>query len=487
LKKHIALLLLTTTILIACSEDKTDKPKPSHQMSDDTDAIAVKPETNVLMITNQLGQPIANAKVLIGSALNVPFQNNFLTADQNGQLAIPAGWVDAQSVTVQAPGFVRLTYLNQMPGAIKLKLNPVLQAPTKLQVSGVTTGHPVKDSDGFIDFSLVMSAMTRQDVLAFDLSKVISTQFDQISVIGQSLDIPTNISLPKQREFYGIFPINLNKPNYKLLFSNAGDKKIYGARARFPFRQVVDELRAKKKFYELINSFELSGGAVKQVKLSNKPLVLNIPINELNFVNKKNLKAPAIRADEVVIAMALADLSGEMIPTDIKKLESNKIQPLALHPTAPSLVATVLKRAADFEGAEADTLSAVIMPFTANLSPQSLPLIEKPRLSRVGLSLVRPRKTNEVNELATLAQMSEILEIPVNDEIKLPFLVRKWEVFSPQWAESLVLPEWPSGTPRAEKMRWETTYIGSQLKNERELGQAVIDAATHFTHSSIDF
>jgi hypothetical protein len=442
---------------------------------------------NVITVTNEDGQALAGAKILIGQKLGNPFQGNFLTTNAQGKVAAPEAWTDTQPVTVHAPGYVRLTHFGRRSAMLGFQLRKATKEPS-LELNGVTNGHEVKNSDGQADFGLVISALTRNDVLAFDLNKVISNKMDIIKVMGQELPVPSNVTLPKQRENY-ILPITIDKPGYRLYFGEKGTQRVFAAKARFPFKKVVNELRANKKFYELINEFDLLGGIVRDVSISATKTRLDLDVAELSFTETRSIKAPDVSNNEVLISLATADMNGWLVPTDVKRLTSNETRKMSVLTGQTPYSVSVLKRADEFEGSEGtDRLSAVILPFKNGVNPQFLDLIRNPRVASNGeVQIQKPKPVLNVNELATYAIYSDVREIPAGGDVKIPFLVRLWEVYAPEWVDTLSMPVWPEGTPEPAKKRWEVTYIGSQTRNSAELGQPTIDAATHVTHSSVDF
>lgn len=349
----------------------------------------------------------------------------------------------------------------------------------------MTTGHRVQNGDGQVDFGLVMAALSRMDILSFNLNKVISAQVDKFDVLGFKMELPSNIAVPKQRESYTL-PVNLEKPQYRLFFPRNDTYRVFAAQGRFPLKKVVDGFRAGKKVYELVNEFSITGGVVRDVAM-NGNTITDFPVNELAFTTKKTFKATGVANTEVLIALALADMNGYMIPTDFKRLTGSQAVPLSTYAGAPNLAAAVLKNAEEFEGPGIDRISVVMVPFNGTVAPQMLPLIPSPRLSATGLEMTRPRALDGVAELATMAMLSDIQEMPSGSGT-LPFLVNMWEVYSPEWVSGMNLPQWPGSPVQGKKKKWEVTFLGSkQLKVPAELGQAVIDASTHFTHSSLDF
>lgn len=479
--KKIAMALAIPALFLGCSEDK----KPQFGADGSQNFGIWTQAANVITIKTINDQAIAGAQILIGDALNSPFSGNFLTSDANGQVAIPAGWTSAQTITVQAPGYVRATYMGQQPGALTITLRA---QPTKQQfeVKGVTSGLPISDKDGYVDFGLVMPAFSKIDLLRFDMNNIISPQMDRISALGQDIDIPANLSLPRQSEKYGLFTVTLDKPTYRVYYGQPGVSRVFVARGRFPFKSTVEGLRGGAEFYEMLNDFRLSGGAVRDLDVRSGSTRLDLPTRELNFTDKRDVQSPALRGDEMFIAAAVANQSGYLIPTDFKQMEQNKKTSLNLLPGTESMVLGVVMRRADMKNS-VDRMSATIQPFAANIAPKMLPLIPDPTLQGSN-EIIMPKfnTVDGVNPIATYTVLSKEEEV-VQGSAKVKILNPQWEVFALSWVESMKLPVWPNDAQITGKKRWEVNFIGSQTTSQTRLGPAMIEAATHVTHSSISF
>jgi len=477
--KKLMMALAVPALLVGCSKDK--KPKePSSGIS----SLFWAQTTNVITIKAIDDTPIAGAQILIGDALNAPFSGNFLTTDANGQVEIPAGWTSPAAVTIQAAGYVRATYLAQEPGALTIKLRP---QPTKVQyeVRGNTQGLPIQDKDGFIDFGLVMPAFTKMDMLAFDINNVISPQSDRISAMGQDIDVPANISLPKQSEKYSLFTITLDKPTYRIYYGQPGVNRVFAVRGRFPFKSTVDALRGGAEFYELINDFKLSGGAIRDIEIKSGQNKLDMPTRELNFTDAQNVVAPQFRGDEMFIAVGIANQSGYMIPTDVKRLNQGQKISLGTLPGSDKMVLGVLKKSADMKNG-GDRMSATLLPFSAGVTPSMLPLVPDPTLAGDELLLPKFNTIAGVNPIATYSILSKEEEVQQGNA-KVKILNPQWEVYAQNWLERMKLPQWPNDATIAGKKRWEVNFVGSQTASQVPVGPAMIEAATHVTHSSVSF
>lgn len=442
-----------------------------------------------LTILGEGQKPLVNAKVLIGSAQDIPFSGNFLVTDSEGHLDLPAGWVEMETITIEAPGYLRTTYFAQEPGNHTYQLRKKAHTTaTQYEVKGVTQGHNIKDRDGFVDLSLVIPAMTRNDFLSFNVNSVISPQTDLISVLGQEAEVPSNVAFPKQRESY-IVPVTLDKPGYRIYFGEPGMRRVFAARASFPFKEVVDRIRDNAPFYTLVNYFNISGGGIKDLNLVKSITQVDLSVNELDFKAKVPVMAPSLRGDETMMAVGVAHMAEYMIPTDVKIMKSGQKLALSSFDTSKASVFSVLKKTKDLENMEegSDRLSAVMSPAGRGVAPQFLPIMADPALDRNGDLLVSKMSSIAgVHPVATYAVLSQIKEVQQGKH-KLKVNDQYWEMYGPQWMEVVSLPRWPEGQNPSGPQRWEVNLVGSTTVSEVDLGPAMINNVTHVTHSSLVF
>ncbi len=477
-KLNIFLFVALALSFTACSDSNLG---PSTQRPQDLWGIFA---TSDIVVLGADMQPLENAKILIG-AEEGSLPGNFIATDASGRAALPAAWINAEPVTIDAPGYVRATYYAQMPGAHHYQLRKKT-GMSQYEVSGITQGHNVVDKDDFIDFGLVIPALTRNDLMAFDLAAVISTQMDTISILGQTVEIPSNVTLPRQRESY-ILPVTIEKPGYRLYFTDPGIKKVYAARGRFPFETVVDRLRAKAEFHELINYFTISGGGVKDINVAKSTTQVNLSVKDLNFTSKARISAPNIASDEMMLAVTTAEMGEYLVPTDVKSFKAGERRDLATLDQNSVLVGILKKtNEIDSNAPGADRLSAVMIP-AANAAPQFLPLLEAPSLASNGDMLVpKANLIRGVNAVATYSVVSQQVEVLQGKDkviMKKPY----WEVYAPYWLDVVSLPRWPEASKRAAgKKIWEVNLIGSLKASQVDLGPAMLNEATHVTHTSLD-
>lgn len=496
LKTLLGLAFLLTTLSCEKKDDKKANINANIAISKQAPlsywtAASDRKQNVTINVVDSANHPISHARVLIGSHQGHPFKNNYLLTDENGQVFINRNdWTTPAHVTADATGFIRQTMLSQKPGNIVIRMSPS-QLRQKAKIAGVVTGLPVADGDKNIDFGLIMSSLTKADLFNFDIANVISPYSDTLAAMGQEFDVPSNVSIPKQKERY-IINITLDKPVYSLYTSNLGTKRLFAAAGRFEFKPVVDELRAGKPFYDLINYFNLSGGTLREVNVASAETPLNFPAKELNFTRKVAVKSPKINSDELFLSLAANEVSGQLVPTGVRKMNSNETAELTAIENAPLFLVNAIKRQTEFMGnvPGGDRITASMLPFKANLDPQLLPLIANPAVSNNdGYVMKTPQVTAppQMTRLALSGAISDVFTETVGDKT-ITTLVKRWEVVGTDWPEQVALPNWPlDSQDQTQKKRYEVNLIGGLNAKTFELGDDLVQAATHVTRSSVDF
>ncbi len=482
------LLLSASLNLISCSQDKKESPKSDlNSVIKMSWALQAHDQAQIKVI-NQFGEPIASAQILIGSAVDTPFTGNLLVTDKAGAVSIPKDWSTEAHVTVDAAGFIRLTLLNQKPGDLTIRLAP-LHLAQNAEIRGQVTQLPVNNGDKLIDFGLVMPTLNRADLLSFDINEVISPYSDILSVAGQHQPIPTNVSLPEQKENYFI-NLTISKPLFRIQTPTKGPKRFYAARGRFVFKTVVDEMRQGKPFYDQLNNFDLTGGGLREISVVNPVTNLDIPANEIEFKGSMQVQAVTGAVDEVMLLMAASQVADSMIPTDIKKILTNQPMTLKTMTGKPSFVVSVLQKQSEFMTnlPGSDRMSAALVPYVAGLKPNLLPLITNPQVAHRGAYAIRfpasPTKSG-IYKIAQSISLSNLVEVQ-NGDAKMLMAHPRWEIYGLGWNEQVQLPNWPL-TNTTAKMRVGVSFIGSTKNVIPVLDDSLIEATTHVSHASTDF
>ncbi len=485
----VMLVLVATGILTSCS--KVERRAGVQTQAIDSGIFArlglsQAARADMITVTDLIGQPIAQAQVLIGHQKDEPFVSNFFTTDNLGQAKIPAGWSTPQVVTISAKGFVRASYFGQTPQGQTFQLRPA-QTKSHYELKGNGTGFHVVNGDNKIDFALMVPILKKPDLFAFDIGMFISPESDTISTAGQSIDVPSNISLPKQTENYGFFPVTLEKPIYRMFFQTTGKHKVFTARGQFPFKEVVGQLQNKKTFLDVINSFTLQGGSIREVDITSANQNMDLPVDELAFNQTRTLQAPKFANDELLLAIPLSAYQGELLPTDLKNIPSNASMDLSIAAGEAPQVLVVLKKKSEPGAAGIGKLTAAMMPFSNHLQPALLPMIESPQVidaSEVKIQV--PAGTSGIFAAGSVSVLSTI-ENKKFGSMNVEIATRVWEVYSKEWMPGFQLPVWPGESAPVGKKRWEISLLGRLSNKAVDLSPRILETMTHATHSATDF
>ena len=452
---------------------------------------ADKSQPLTIKVIDQSNKPIVDAQVLIGNYQGRPFKDNFLSTDKNGLVSIPReDWTAPANVTADANMHVRQTLILQKPGNIVIRMNPS-QLRQRAKITGVVNGLPIVNGDKYIDFGLVMTSLSKADLFNFDVGNVISPYADTLSAVGQEFSVPSNVSIPAQKEKY-IINITLDKPIYSLYLPSYGTKRLFSTAGKFVFKPVVDELRNGKPFYELINYFNLTGGTLREINVNSPETQLNFPAQELAFNKTVQVKSPKINSDEVFLSLTANEVGGQLVPTGVRKLNSLESADLTTIEGSPLFLVSALKRQSEFMGNApgGDRISASMLPYVKDLDGALLPLIANPTIKTAeGYVVTSPTiaAPSQITRLAVFAAVSDVFDDTVDGK-KVTTLVKRWDVLATQWPNQLALPNWPlDSQPTTNKKRFEVNFIGGLNAPPQELGDDLVQAATHVTRSSIDF
>lgn len=475
-----ALLTAALLLTISACAPKTTAP---HEYVTKKDAQTQAAGTNSIIVTDANGVAIAGAKVMIGNRANVPFVDNVLTADSNGAIPLPTDWTTVEPVTIEAAGYVRTTWMEQAPGAVVFSMRAI--PPTqKLVLTGKTKGYPNLSKDGWADVGIVFPALKYSQLASLQPSDLISPEVDTISIFGQTIDIPTNVSVPKQDERY-YFTVTLEKPIYSISLNDARTWKIASTHTRFPFEDVADELRAGKTFFDVINYFEFKGASLTDLAISKPKTTKDLSINDIKFDGRIDVSAPKFASKYSMLAVSVIESGGMLYPTDVKKLSSNETRRLVMPKAAPGyLVGALRDAAAPTHGPACDQFSAVIASNATTTRFEFLELPSPPK-HRAGLLTLYPPKAavGMISPMATYATMNKVVVVTsgsISMDVKTPF----WDIYAPGWASSIDLPDMPA--PPKGKYRWEATFGGAPAGTTTELGPHFVESLSHIAKSAVD-
>lgn len=480
-----------------------------------TAGYAAQPQVTAQLITvvNEMNQPVPGATVMLGYQPGDPFPGNVFTTDAQGIANFPADWKAALPLTIQAEGYITSTIPLAQPGVQTLRLNH--QEPQNdIEVKGTTTDYGRLVTDGKVDFGLVMPAVSRRQMLAFDVSSLISPQSDVIDILGHKTKIPSNLALPQQRETY-IFPITLNKPDYRVYVRQPGAYRLGVTHGQFPLQRVVNEIRNGKSVLDVVNYFDFKEGSVRDLTIDHNLSGVDLAVNQTPFSSSFTVQAPTFDDSKNVLSMAMAPSGDDFVPTDVKRLTSG--QSMTMKTSAggqPMLLSLLMENQSNaldvFEktlleffapltgilppqqtvptqNQDFSKLSFAFLPASGGVAPQFLPLINKPVLDGQVMKFQVPALINGVVPAAMYLTLSEIQT--VGDGVKIERRTRLWEIWSKAWLDQIELPKLPVERKPDRTYRWDVIFLAhpAQFVNDPLPGDPVdLNTITHATRNSLD-
>lgn len=472
-----------------------------------------------LQIVNENSQPVVGAEVMIGMSAA---EGMTIKTDVNGSVAIPTNWKTSQPVTITATGYLTATFMNVMPNDSFLQIRRE-DAKNVMQVQGEPVNFENIKKDGKVDFALVFPGLREQQLTQFDVESVISTDVDVIRVLTEQLKVPSNFTLPEQKENY-VLPITLDKPLYRLAFKQPGEYRMMAIRGQFPLNQVVGEIRDGKAFYEVLNYFRFMGGGQRDITVNNSLVNQDIPVNQIQFNKKVTVKAPAaLGTEHVMLSFSLVNQAGLYFPSDVKRIFPNSTVDLVMPPHSDeSSIVSILMPISEAEkigGTHSTLLTpspfaplvslfadinrffnfmnvnpvemnagkgglSLVRQAQANSEPVFLDLIPRPAISQNKLILKSPKPIAAVDAVATVVLLSEVERIKKGDVV-IEQKFRVWEVSQLGWANEIHLPDIKVKLSADKKYRWEVLFMGRHT-DHNETGGHFLNGITHVSRNSLD-
>ncbi len=499
-----AIGVLVTTFCLACVSCMPSDPS-SEKVYTQSQGVGAQPLASQIAVVDPAGHAISSATVLFGRSAGAPFSANVLKTDTNGIANWPPAWKQALPVTVDAPGFVRATFLDRLPGPHTFVLRPA-RSVAPISLVGKTTGFGRLVSNGVLDVSLVFPAVPRASFGALELTALIGNGVDKVSVYGQELELPVNLSVPAQTEtYFGFIPVSLDKLKYQVSVPTKGTYRLAAVRAQFDFKKTVDDLRAGSSFFDIINRFQFRSYASRDLNLGLPLQVADLPTDEVKLQPKLSVKAAGLPSGYALLATFAMENQGLCVVTDVKRLlESEQrnlmIPDLARANLGSGILLQSIKKyqpsRTDFSGPDFEEMSSVISKVTSagSLAQPAVgfyPVLKA--IATTGRSLIlappgpNPGLINEKTSV-TLSAVSLVSSGTL-------WLVDKTPIWDFYGAGQVAVLDIPSlgGDPWSSKgrYRWELLYTGQQagtgVASATSLGPMDGAAATHFVKTATDF
>ena len=356
-----------------------------------------------------------------------------------------------------------------------------------IQISGISTGYDksIKNrKDGYIDFAIIMPSFTKKSLLFFDLNNILSPKSDIVSVINKKFPVPSNLSLPKQKESYFV-SIKLNKPQFRTFIPSKGIHSVNAIHGKFKVRTVVNKVLDNRPIFDLLNDFKFLGGDQIRVNTNKKSNAQNVNIKRIPFEGKATITAPNYdKRDLTLLSLPLALIKGTYQPTDLKYVKSGRALQLVTHNKYPMFSLNIItdqvqkfedsnfKNGFDVDGqplvqtylhrAEFNRITMSFMPLDKKLTPQFLDFIDAPQLTRNGakLNFSPPATLPGHSPLATVVELVEGQKF-VNGKIVSEFKKSLWKKVVQGWKSSISIPDINLKNRDGVTFRFEVSFVTS--------------------------
>lgn len=204
-------------------------------------------------------------------------------------------------------------------------------------VDGSVTGIKTKNYDDRLDFALVLPFNTKSELLNFKISRVLSNEYDSLKVLGQRIEIPSNISLPRQTERY-FLSVRLNKPSYRLVHQGPRPIEIGAIQGSLPFKRTVDAIRSGQPLFSLINQFDFTSYNTAEPTDDNTVLNMGQLTMDKEILVVDNFKSPK---NFINLAISLLEKNRHYLPVDLKLLDTGKPKSLKATPEHATVVVSL--------------------------------------------------------------------------------------------------------------------------------------------------
>jgi len=286
-------------------------------------------------------------------------------------------------------------------------------------------------------------------------------------------------------------PVTLSKLNYRMYFPTMGQQTVFTIRGQFPFNHVVDELRDKKKFLELINEFTIQGGSIRQAQLTGPTQNMDLPVNELSFTSQRSFHSPNFDSKtNMLLAVPLSPYQGSFLPTDLKNVPSNTDFKLTTA-TGETPQLLIVLRSTQEKGSGTDVsasrLSATLQAFENRAQPQLLPMLDKPQVVNGYEVVIKGFPAPQyLKTFATYSVLSSVEKMGKGNNM-IEKRTRLWEVYGQDWLTGFKIPAWPNENLVSGQKRWEVSYVGGIEDKAIDLGPSMLETVTHASHAASDF
>ncbi|MBC87243.1 MAG: hypothetical protein CL677_08705 [Bdellovibrionaceae bacterium] len=375
------------------------------------------------------------------------------------------------------------------------------------EIKGLATEFGNLRKDGWIDFSLVLPALTRNDLLDLQMSTIISPETDTLDLpFGKDQEVPSNVTFPRQKERYSFITITFEKPFYRFFINEPGVYKMTATHGKVKLRKMIDDAEDDKSLFEMINNFVFIGGGTRDVVVNDNMVDQDIAVNEYQFDHSIPAASPQLDPGVGILTVALSERDGLLIPTDMKSLGSQQsIEMKTLNDGAPKTLvhymrlddlraqSTHLRKElfASAENSPSRTMSLaqsslVIQESGFGEAPEFLDLVEGPLLSETALNFTPPRHLRGLEAVATRVSLQEVI-VEQSEQGSFEKTTTLWAHNFEGWLGQLEKPNLDIDLDPNKTYRWSVQYFAQPTGIATHNNTLDLTHVTHITQNASDF
>ncbi|MCB9072033.1 MAG: hypothetical protein H6623_00305 [Bdellovibrionaceae bacterium] len=379
------------------------------------------------------------------------------------------------------------------------------------EIKGTTENYKIKDKDGIVDFSLVIPAMTSEELMNFDLGRVISPENDELHIASYNLQLPSNLSLPKQVESY-FLSFTLDKPEFRAFIRDNGHYNLFALHGQFPMKDVINGYQNGQSLFEMINFFTFQGGGKQELDVKGPMQDVKIAVNEWSLDTQVSITAPAYAKGKEMLAFSMYQSGNEFYPVDMKRVLSGKNQKLSNRKGFDGYVLSVLVNSnqqsflSRLQASNGDLTKALfgqtqnarasydfsqvsyhLQPTTASMSKaQFLPEVSAPQFdhSTGKVTMDLPTATSGIAPYGTVITLSQVTPAGT-EQLPLDFKRPLWSTTVTGWKGEFSLPADALAMIQKEQYAIDVLFLGSTQNVSS--GAVNWDQVTHVTRNSLKF
>lgn len=194
---------------------------------------------HVRVVYDGTTDPVVGAFVMVGPYPGHPFPGNRGFTSGTGEITFSdPSLVGPVTVTAGAAGHRYFTLFSVNANDLVIPLKPITSTDTVYEVGDYVSGIDVDNGvfnlgDGNLDMAFVVPSMDLEDLMSFEMASLIGPP-DTIDVLGQPMEIPSNVFVPQQWELF----VEIVKDHYSL-YLPSGDYTITAMSGRIPRDDVL--------------------------------------------------------------------------------------------------------------------------------------------------------------------------------------------------------------------------------------------------------